>query len=341
MRPFAYVRADNVASAVRAAAPPARTTVAPTAAPAQFIAGGTLILDLMKLDTMRPERLVDINGLDRMLGAIQPGPEALRLGALVRMSALADHPVVNRDYPMIAQTMQLAAAAQLRNMASLGGNVLQRTRCQYFREPTWSACNKRVPGSGCAALDGVNRKHAVLGVSNKCIAEYPGDFAQALVALDARVETQGPGGARVIPFERLHRGPDTPDVETVLNPGELITGFVVPAGPWTRRSAYLKVRDRRSYAFALASAAVALDMDGDTVRNARIGLGGVAYRPWRAREAEAMLTGKRLDAASANAAARAAFAGAKPREHNRYKIDLGQRTLARALMQVSRMEVAA
>jgi len=341
MRPFAYVRADDVASAVRAATPAAPQAIAPTSAPSQFIAGGTLILDLMKLDTMRPERLVDINGLESTLGTIRPGPQGLRLGALVRMSQAADDPVINRDYPVIAQTLQLAAAAQLRNMASLGGNVLQRTRCQYFREPSWKACNKRDPGSGCAALDGVNRKHAVLGVSNKCIAEYPGDLAQALIALDAQVETQGPAGARTIPFDRLHRGSDTPEVETVLNPGELITGFVVPAGPWTRRSAYLKIRDRRSYAFALASAAVALDMDGDTVREARIGLGGVAYRPWRAHEAEAMLKGKPLTEASAAAAARAAFAGAKPREHNSYKVDLGQRTLVRALMQVSRMEIVA
>jgi xanthine dehydrogenase YagS FAD-binding subunit len=295
----------------------------------------------MKLDTMRPEQLVDINGLERTLGAIQPGPQSLRLGALVRMSQLADDPTVNREYPVIAQTMQLAAAAQLRNMASLGGNVLQRTRCQYFREPSWKQCNKRDPGSGCAALDGVNRKHAVLGVSNKCIAEYPGDFAQALVALGASVETQGPAGGRTMAFERLHLGPDTPERETVLNPGELITGFVVPAGPWTRRSLYLKVRDRQSYAFALASAAVAIDLDGDTVRDVRIGLGGIAYRPWRAHEAEAALRGKRLDEASAAAAARAAFASAKPHEHNAYKVELGRRTLVRALMQAKTMEVAA
>jgi xanthine dehydrogenase YagS FAD-binding subunit len=341
MRPFAYARADDVATAVRAAAPGQPQAVPPTSAPAQFVAGGTLILDLMKLDTMQPERLVDINGLQTTLGAIRPGSDALRLGALVRMSQLGDDPVVNRDYPVIAQTMQLAAAAQLRNMASLGGNVLQRTRCQYFREPSWKACNKRDPGSGCAALDGVNRKHAVLGVSGKCIAEYPGDFAQALVALGASVETQGPAGARTIAFERLHLGPDTPERETVLSPGELITGFVVPAGPWTRRSLYLKVRDRQSYAFALASAAVALDLDGDTVRDARIGLGGVAYRPWRAHEAEAALRGKRLDEASATVAARAAFAGAKPREHNAYKVELGRRTLVRALMQAKAMEAAA
>jgi xanthine dehydrogenase YagS FAD-binding subunit len=257
------------------------------------------------------------------------------------MSHAADDPIIKRDYPVIAQTLQLAAAAQLRNMASLGGNVLQRTRCQYFRETSWKACNKRDPGSGCAALDGLNRKHAILGVSNKCIAEYPGDFAQALVALGASVETQSPAGARTIPFEQLHCGSDVPEVETVLSPGELITGFVVPAGPWTRRSGYLKVRDRQSYAFALTSAAVALDMDGDTVREARIGLGGVAYRPWRALEAEAALRGKRLDEVNATAAARAAFGSAKTREHNAYKVELGQRTLVRALMQVGQMEVPA
>ena len=336
MRPFTYVRAADVPDAVRAAAGPAG---APTAAPAQFVAGGTLILDLMKLGSMTPSTLVDINALDARHGRVEATAQGLRLGALVRMSQAADDPAVRRDYPVIADTLYLAASAQLRNMASLGGNVLQRTRCQYFREPSWKACNKRVPGSGCSALDGVNRKHAVLGVSDRCIAEYPGDFAQALVALGATAELFGPGGARALPFEQLHRNADTPEIETVLAPGELITGFVVPAGPWTRRSAYLKVRDRQSYAFALASAAVALDMAGGTVRQARIALGGVAYRPWRAHEAEAALAGKPLTEANAQAAARAAFAGAAPREHNRYKVELGQRTLVRALMQVGSMKV--
>ena len=336
MRPFSYVRAADVPDAVRAAAGPPGP---PTAAHAQFIAGGTMMLDLMKLGSMQPGVLVDINGLDARHGRIEATPQGLRLGALVRMAQAADDPIVRRDYPVIADTLDLAASAQLRNMASLGGNVLQRTRCQYFRDPSWPACNKRVPGSGCSALDGVNRKHAVLGVSERCIAEYPGDFAQALMALDATVELFGPSGARSLPFAQLHRPADTPDVETVLAPGELITGFVVPAGPWTRRSAYVKVRDRQSYAYALASAAVALDMAGDTVREARIGLGGVAYRPWRAREAEALLTGKPLTQANAEAAARAAYAGARPREHNRYKIELGQRTLVRALMQVGSMQV--
>ena len=336
MRPFNYVRASDVPGAVRAAAGPQGAS---TSAPAQFIAGGTMMLDLMKLGSMRPAALVDINALDARHGRIEATPDGLRLGALVRMAQAADDATVRRDYPVIADTLKLAASAQLRNMASLGGNVLQRTRCQYFRDPSWKGCNKREPGSGCAALDGVNRQHAVMGVSERCIAQYPGDFAQALVALRASVELFGPNGARTLPFEQLHRSSDTPDFETVLVPGELITGFVVPAGPWTRRSAYVKVRDRQSYAYALASAAVALDMDGDTIRGARIGLGGVAYRPWRAREAEASLMGKPLTEASAQAAARAAFAGARPREHNRYKVELGQRTLVRALMQVGSMQV--
>jgi len=287
----------------------------------------------MKLDTMRPDALVDVNGLEHRFGAIDANPSSLHLGALVRMSAAADHPIVQRDYPVVAQSLQLAASAQLRNMASLGGNVLQRTRCMYFRESDWKACNKRNPGSGCAALDGNNRKHAILGVSAKCIASYPGDFAQALVALGAIVETVGPAGPRSFPFEQLHRGPEQPDIETILSPGELITGFSVPAGPWTRRSLYLKIRDRQSYEFGLATAAVALDLDGEHVREARIGLGGVAYRPWRAHAAEDALRGRTLDESAAAEAARAAFAGAQPREQNRYKIELGQRTLVRALLQ--------
>jgi xanthine dehydrogenase YagS FAD-binding subunit len=329
MRPFEYLRADDIPGAVRLAG---GSDTPPTQAPAQFIAGGTTLLDLMKLGTMQPTRLVDINGLEPRYGRIEPTGDGLRLGALVRMANAADDPLLRRDYPVIAESLTLAASAQLRNMASLGGNVLQRTRCQYFRDPSWTACNKRDPGSGCAALEGVNRKHAVLGVGAKCIAEYPGDLAQALVALDARAETFGPSGARTITVEQLHRGPDTPHNETILAPGELITGFVIPAGPWTRRSTYLKVRDRQSYEFALASAAVALDLDGDTVRTARIAIGGAAYKPWRSREAEAALAGKPLTEANARAAARAAFAGATPREHNRYKIELGQRTIVRALM---------
>jgi xanthine dehydrogenase YagS FAD-binding subunit len=224
-------------------------------------------------------------------------------------------------------------------MASLGGNVLQRTRCEYFRETSWP-CNKRNPGSGCAALDGINRQHAILGVSDQCIATYHGDFAQALIALDATVETEGPNGARTLAFAELHRRPgDTPNIETVLAAGELITAITVPAGPWTRRSHYLKVRDRASYAFALASAAIALDMAGGTVRTARIALGGVATVPWRAKAAEEALRRKALDDQTIGAAAEAAFAGARGREHNSFKIELGKRTLARALRQTAALQI--
>jgi len=337
MRPFTYLRASDIPSAVKAGAGGGATGAA-NRGDVQFIAGGTLLLDLMKLDNMRPLTLVDINDLQGRMRQVEAGGNGLWLGALVHMADAADHPAILRDYPMIAQALQLAASAQLRNMATLGGNVLQRTRCQYFRDPSWSACNKRDPGSGCAAMDGVNRKHAVLGVGDKCIAEYPGDFAQALVALDARVHTSGPAGSREFAFEQLHLGPERPEVETVLAPGELITGFTVPSAPWARRSLYLKIRDRQSYAFALASAAVALDMDEDVVRDVRIALGGVAYRPWRAHEAEAMLKGQPLDEARATRAARAAFANARPRGENAYKPRLGEQTLVRALMQCAAME---
>jgi xanthine dehydrogenase YagS FAD-binding subunit len=339
MRPFVYERPEGVAGAVRAAASRSDARIPPTEADAQFIAGGTLILDLMKLDTMRPRILIDIGALRATHGSIEVMNDGLRLGALVRMSEAAAHPMVQQQYPVIAQSLQLAASAQIRNMATLAGNVLQRTRCQYFRDPSWSACNKRVPGSGCAALNGVNRTHAVLGISEQCIATYPGDFAQALMALDAAVQTLGPDGARMLPFERLHTGAEVPNRETVLAPGEVIVGFVVPGGPWTRRSLYLKVRDRESYEFALASAAVALDMAEGRVREARIALGGVAYRPWRARDAEAVLVGHPLDEQMAQTAADAAFAGAMTRQGNGYKPELGRRTLVRALLAASRMEI--
>ena len=336
MRPFVYQRADDQSSAVRATAGQRR---APIAAPAQFLAGGTSLYDLMKLEVQNPDTVVDINGLSSHFSAVRVAPDGLMLGALARMSSVADDPAVGRDYPVISQSLQLAASAQLRNMASLGGNVLQRTRCTYFRDASWTQCNKRVPGSGCAALGGVNRKHAVLGVSERCIAEYPGDFAQALIALDAQVMIQGPGGERRIPFAGLHHSSgESPEVETVLAPGELITSFFVPSGPWTRRSLYLKVRDRQSYAFADASAAVALQMDGATVREVRIGLGGVAGKPWRAHEAEAALKGGPLTEHTAEVAAQAAFSGAVTHGGNDAKPDLGRRTLVRALLQAQAME---
>ena len=311
-------------------------------APVQYLAGGTNLLDLMKLAVMTPDTLVDINALSSRYGAIEADEQGLRLGALARMSQASDHPAIRRDYPVLADALWQAASPQLRNMASLAGNVLQRTRCNYFRDTSWAACNKRTPGSGCAAIAGVNRRLAVLGVGEHCIANYPGDFAIALVALGAEVEVMDPSGAtRRLPFEALHRLPgDTPHVETDLQPGALITGFRVPAGAWTRRSLYLKVRDRASYDFALASAAVALDLSADGgVRNARIGLGGLVAKPWRAHAAEAALAGRRLDEASAGEAAEAAFAGAVTHSETGFKPELGRRTLVRALLEAARMEL--
>jgi xanthine dehydrogenase YagS FAD-binding subunit len=338
MRPFSYRRADSREAALQAFGP----GTAPDAIndPVQFLAGGTNLLDLMKIDVMQPRTLIDINALERgALGRIEAGPEHLRLGALVRMADAADHPDIRENYPVIAQSLWLAASQQLRNMASLAGNVLQRTRCSYFRDVSYSECNKRRPGSGCAALHGVNRLHAILGTSPHCIATYPGDFAQALIALDASVEIEGAGGARTLPFAALHRLPgERPDLETNLAPGEMITGFAIEAEPWFRRSLYLKIRDRESYEFALASAAVALDVEGGLVRQARIALGGVATVPWRSGEAEAALVGQNLDRATLERTAEAAFAGADPRPHNAFKVALGKRTLIRALEQAARLE---
>ncbi len=337
MRPFSYHRVHDLAEATRAGRATAQGQVDATA---QYLAGGTTLVDLMKLEVVTPADVIDLNPLAPELSAIEAGPSGLRLGAFARMSAAADHPAVLRDYPAVAQSLQLAASAQLRNMATLGGNVLQRTRCPYYRDPSWAACNKRRPGSGCSAIGGANRNFAVLGVDESCIAQYPGDFAVALAALDAQVELRGPGGPRTLTIEALHRpAAGAPHVETTLRPGEVITAFHVPPGPWTRRSLYLKIRDRDSYEFAIASAAVALELDGRVIRQARIGLGGMAYRPWRAREAEAALSGKPLDQASAEAAAQAALRGAVTHGENAYKPELARRTLVRALLQAGQMEL--
>jgi xanthine dehydrogenase YagS FAD-binding subunit len=331
MRPFHYEQAADRGEALKAAS---------AHAGAAYLAGGTTMVDLMKLDVLQPAALIDINALSRDHGEIRADAAGLRLGALARMSDVAADAAVRRDYPVIAETLDLAASPQIRNMASLGGNVLQRTRCPYFRDTGWAACNKRNPSSGCAALTGVNRKLAILGASEHCIANYPGDFAVALAALDATVELEGPKGRRVIAFDQLHRLPgETPHIETTLLPGELITGFNVAPGAWTRRSLYLKIRDRQSYEFAIASAAVALDLDGGVVREVRIGLGGVAAKPWRSHEAEAALLGRPLTEASAQAAAEAAFAQARAPGELAFKPELGRRTLVRALLQAQTMVV--
>jgi xanthine dehydrogenase YagS FAD-binding subunit len=338
MRPFAYQRVTDASSAVQALAAAAAGNNPLTEPEVQPLAGGTTLIDLMKLDVMRPRIVVDINPLASAWSAVNFESGNLRLGSMARMSEVAANPGIQRDYPVVADALKLAASAQLRNMATLGGNVLQRTRCTYFRDVSYDNCNKRNPGSGCAALEGFNRTHAVLGTSEQCIATYPGDFAQALIALDAAVEITGKSGVRTISFAELHKPPeDSPQIETTLAAGELISGFAI-SGRWPR-SVYLKARDRQSYEFALSSAAVALDVQDDVVRDARVALGGVATIPWRAREAEALIKGQKFDDSLAQRVAEAAFAGAKGRKHNAFKIALGKHVVARALHQAATMEV--
>ena len=338
MRPITYQKANDAPAAVQALAAAGGSNAASTEPSIQPLAGGTTLIDLMKLDVMRPSTLVDINPLAGSWSGINLENGNLRLGALARMSDVAAHPGVQQFYPVVAESLKLAASPQLRNMATLGGNVLQRTRCTYFRDVSYTNCNKRNPGSGCAAMEGFNRMHAVLGTSDACIASYPGDFAQALIALDATVEITGKTGVRQMPFAQLHKPPgNSPEIETVLRPGELISAFAIN-GHWPR-SLYLKTRDRQSYEFALASAAVALDVQDGTVRDARVALGGVATVPWRAREAEALMKGQKLDDALAQHVAEAAMAGAIGRQHNAFKIDLGKRVVAHALQRAATMEI--
>jgi xanthine dehydrogenase YagS FAD-binding subunit len=340
MRSFEYLQAHDLDEATRLGA---RTGQGQTDAAAQYLAGGTTLIDLMKLDVLRPSALIDLRALrsnDR--SGISAGSDGLHLSAFASMAAVADHPEVQRSYPLIADSLKLAASPQLRNMATLGGNVLQRTRCPYFRDPSWPMCNKRAPGSGCQAIGSFNRNHAILGTDSSCIAQYPGDFAVALIALDTSIEVAGSRGFRRRPFQELHVGPaGHPEIETSLRAGEIITAFHIPAGPWTARSLYLKVRDRASYEFAIASCAVAMALDGETVHTVRLGLGGMAYRPWRAHEAEAILTGKPLTAALARKAAAAALAGAQTHGHNDYKRELAQRVIVRALLEAKAMTLPA
>jgi xanthine dehydrogenase YagS FAD-binding subunit len=324
MYPFTYMRARTAADAVRAVAAGGPGT--------RFLAGGTTLYDLMKLNIEMPTSVVDVTSLEGLDGIDTDGAE-LVFGALARMSDVAAHPQIVAEYPALSESLWRAASQQLRNMATLGGNLLQRTRCAYFRGGEPFPCNKREPGSGCAAQQGIDRGHALLGGSDACIATYPGDLAVALVAFDARIDLLGPQGQRTIAVEELHREPGaTPDIETMLQPGELILRIRVPKTGMGRASTYHKIRDRESYAFALASAAVALDMEGHTVRAARIAIGGLATRPWRARAAEQVLVGKALTPQAARAAGDAALQGAKPGRDNGFRIELGARTVADALM---------
>ncbi len=331
MQPFAYLRPSSAAEAVAAHAR--------AGADARYIAGGTTLYDLMKLGIERPRNVIDIGSIAG-LDTIDTGGERLRFGALASMADVASNATVRRDYPVLAESLAKAASQQLRNMATVSGNLLQRTRCLYFRNGSGSVasggvypCNKREPGSGCAAIGGLDRGQAVLGQSASCTAVSPGDWPVALVALDAQVEVLGPNGTRSVPIAELYKLPDaTPHLEFTLAPGEMITAILVPKTAAGRRSTYHKIRDRESYAFALASAAVALDMTGDRVDRARIALGGVATKPWRAPAAERVLSGQRLTPELALTAGRAAFEDARAGRQNAYKLELGARTVADAIV---------
>ncbi len=324
MNPFHYTRVETMRAALEAGAGTRLT---------RYIAGGTNILDLMKDDVERPRVLVDINALP--MSAIEQRGDALFVGALARMSVVAAHPLVRSALPMIASALDQSASPQLRNMASMGGNILQRTRCPYFRDLA-TPCNKREPGSGCGALHGVNRKQAVLGTSEHCIAAHASDVAVALMALDARIEVSAAHGQRTIPFDAFYRLPgSTPHLETTLQRGELITGLLLPLLPFAAHSVYVKVRDRSEYDFALTSAAVALDVQNATVRDVRIALGGVGTIPWRAPQAERALVGTSATRDSFARAADTALADARGQGQNDFKIALAKRTLIRALEQAA------
>ena len=321
MHPFTLTEAQTRQSAIQTLSANNRS---------KLIAGGTNIIDLMKMYVESPEQLIDINALDLKKIESLPGG-GLRIGALVSNTDIAYHPAVIKQYPVLSQALLSGASAQLRNMATAGGNLMQRTRCPYFFNDSFP-CNKRIPGSGCPAIPGYNRMHAVLGTSDQCIAAHPSDMCVALAALDATIRVQGPGGERSIPIRQFHVLPgNTPHIETQLRPDELITAIELPSLPFASRSLYLKVRDRASYEFALASAAVALDVSGNNIRSARVALGGVGAKPWHAAEAEKVLTGSPNTVQTYQRAADAALQGAKPYKYNAFKIELAKRTLVRAL----------
>jgi xanthine dehydrogenase YagS FAD-binding subunit len=319
VKPFTYVRPADARAAIAAASD----------GTASFLAGGTTLVDLMRLEVMTPSAVVDLSPLP--LTQIERAGDGLRIGAMTKNSAVATHPLVVERYPLLAQALLAGASQQVRNMATVGGNLLQRTRCPYFRDLA-VACNKRAPGSGCSAIDGFTRSHAILGTSEACIATHPSDMCVALAALDAVVHTRGAGRERAIPFGEFHTLPgDHPEVENALEPGELITHVELPASPFAAHSRYVKVRDRAAFAFALASAAVGLDVADGKIRAARIALGGVATRPWRAAEAEQALVGQAPGRASFERAAAAAIVDPKPRRDNAFKVALAKRTIVRAL----------
>ncbi len=322
LRAFTYVRAGDVESALRAGAAPG----------AKFLAGGTNLVDLMKGGVERPLHLVDVSRLP--LAAIEELPGGgLRIGAAVKNSDAAADARVRKAYPLLSQALLAGASPQLRNMATMGGNLLQRTRCHYFYDTAFRACNKRSPGSGCAALEGPNRIHAILGASEHCIAVHPSDMAVALAALDASVRVRGPQGERSLPIAGFYRLPgDTPQRDHNLEAGELITAVDLPVSRFLKNTHYLKVRDRASYAFALVSVAAAVQMEGGAIKEARVALGGVAHKPWRAERAEKLLAGRPLEAAALRPAAEAELADAKAYGDNDFKIELAKRAIVRAVL---------
>jgi xanthine dehydrogenase YagS FAD-binding subunit len=297
---------------------------------AKVLAGGTNLVDLMKQNVEKPSHLIDVNRLQ--LSAIEELPDGvLRLGALAHNAETADHPLVRQRYPLLAQAILAGASPQLRNMATNGGNLLQRTRCYYFYDPAYEQCNKRNPGSGCGAIKGFNRIHAILGASPECIATHPSDMCVALSALGATIRVRGGRGERNIAFDDFHRLPaKSPEVDTNLRPDELILSIDLPTSPYADHSAYIKARDRASYAFALVSAAAALELDGNTIRSARLSLGGVAHKPWRSESAERMLTGKPMSEATFRDAAEEAVKGAHTYEYNAFKVEMAKQVIVRA-----------
>jgi xanthine dehydrogenase YagS FAD-binding subunit len=323
---FQYVRAADVADAVRQTAGDPR---------AKFVAGGTNLIDLMKMEVEQPTRVIDITRLPLRHVESTPGG-GLRIGALVPNTDLAYHPLVEERYPVLASAIMAGASQQLRNMASTGGNLLQRTRCAYFYDVAMP-CNKRAPGTGCSAIDGLNRGHAVLGTSNACIATHPSDMCVAMRMLDATVHVTGPAGDRVIAFADFHRLPgDTPQRDTNLNAGEIITAVELPPKGFASNHTYLKIRDRLSYAFALVSIAAGLELDGDTIKEGRFALGGVAHKPWRDPQAEAVLHGQPANAATFARAADVLLRDARGYKYNTFKIDLARRCIVRGLSQAAR-----
>ena len=327
METFELVRPADSAAAVATAA---QAKTAQQGADVRFIAGGTTLVDLMKLSVETPARVIDINRLP--LDKIEAMPDGgLKIGATVRNSDLAHHPTVERDYAVLSQAILAGASAQLRNMATTAGNLLQRTRCVYFRD-TAMPCNKREPGTGCPAITGANRMLAILGTSEHCIATNPSDMCVAMAALEATIHVEGANGARVIPFGDFHLLPgSTPDRETVLEPGDLVTHVMLPPPVTGSRQVYLKLRDRASYEFALASAAVVITVEGGKVSRARVALGGVGTKPWRSPEAEAALAGQAINRANFRKAAEVALRDAKPQSENAFKIELAKRCLTHAL----------